>query len=246
MAKNSPVIEFTDVWFSYNRQPVLQEINLVVEKEDFLAVIGPNGGGKTTLLKLLLGLIAPDQGRVRVFGEPPEKVSHRIGYVPQFIEYDREFPVRVLDVVRMGGCRKSSLGLWGGKALRERAMSLLEQLQIADLALRHFGRLSGGQQQRSLVARALMSCPELLVLDEPTASVDIQVEKDIFEILKGLNKEIPIVMVTHDIAFTSRYVNKISCLNRCLVTHSPDSIGTDDVMKLYQMSVTMVHHQCGL
>ena len=179
-----PIIQMRDVWFSFNGQPVLRKVNLHVPRGDFLVVIGPNGGGKTTLLKLMLGLLYPTRGTVAVFGEPPHRVSHRIGYVPQNVHINKDFPVSVLDVVLMGRLR-TGRG-WSRHTRQDRvaAQQALEQMQLWGCRDRRIGKLSGGQLQRVFIARALVSGPEVLFLDEAMASIDAQGRGEFYDILK--------------------------------------------------------------
>ncbi|MCU0604052.1 MAG: metal ABC transporter ATP-binding protein, partial [Desulfobacterales bacterium] len=168
------IIDVSGVWFSFNGQQVLQDVDLKVERGDFLVVIGPNGGGKTTLLKLMLGLLEPTRGSVCVFGRPPAEATHRIGYVPQNVHVNKTFPVSVLDVVLMGRLRTSKG--WSRHSRQDRlaAQASLEQLGVWEVRDRRIGDLSGGQLQRVFIARALVSGPEVLFLDEAMASIDAQ------------------------------------------------------------------------
>jgi zinc transport system ATP-binding protein len=212
-----PALSFRDVNFSYPSQIVLEDVSFDLKASDFMAVIGPNGGGKSTLIKLALGLLSPEKGEVKVLGTTASSARPRIGYVPQNVNHNLDFPVRVRDVVVSGRIRR---GLWQyGKDDREAAMAALEQVGIADLADRRIGRLSGGQRQRALVARALASDPELLLLDEPTASMDGPAQSALYELLTELNKSRPIMVVSHDLSIVGQHVNCIACVNRCLHYH---------------------------
>jgi zinc transport system ATP-binding protein len=234
-------IELLDVTACYTgKLPAIENINLSVEEKDFMAVIGPNGGGKTTLLKVILGLLIPFTGIVRVFGKPPPDTRQKIGYVPQFVPV-RSFPVTVTDVVLMG--RLGSTGLFrrytGSDRLK--AVEKLEQLGVSSLANRRMDQLSGGQKQRVLIARALAGEPELLLLDEPAACVDTEGQQSFFNILSELNSRMTVVMVTHDVGAISSHIKSIACINRYLVSHG-ETIGKADVAKAYGCPFELIAH----
>lgn len=239
-------IKIENLNFSFYDQPVLEDINLEIRKKDFLAIIGPNGGGKTTLLKLILGFLKPQKGSIRIFGNPPLKARHFFGYVPQFSSFDDEFPIKVKDVIMSSTIKPFSILPYYKKEVKRKAFQILEKLEIEESANTLIGELSGGQKQRVLIARAIMSNPKILILDEPTASVDQNMEKDIFELLKKLNKDITIIIVSHDIAFISTYVNRVSCLNRCMDTHLISQISKENLFDLYNGKMKMVEHSCGI
>ena len=246
MGKIKTVVGGERVGFSYDGNPALEEITLTVEEKDFLGVVGPNGSGKTTLLKIILGLLTPARGKVRVFGRPPERVRQRISYVPQYTNFDMSFPISVRDVVLIGRVGKAPvLGRYRRTDQRE-AEQAMERARISDLRNRQFGTLSGGQKQRVLLARALVSNPDLLLLDEPTASIDGRVEQDIYELLKLLNEEITIILVTHDLGFVSSYVKHVACVNRRLVCHPTREISVDMIEACYSGPVHMIKHDCKL
>jgi len=238
----APVVAMDNVSFSYGDGPVLVDIHLAIEDRDYLCVVGPNGGGKTTLLKLMLGLLKPAGGRVQVFGQAPERVRSRIGYVPQYTTLDPLFPVSAFDVVLMGLLGR---GLQIGpfrKADREAAAAALDKLELLPLLSRPFSAMSGGQRQRVLIARALVSNPELLLLDEPTSHVDAAIETELFEILKQLNREMSIVLVTHDLGFVSKYVKRVACVNRRLAVHPTSEITGEMIQEIYGSDIHMVRH----
>ena len=213
-----PVIDIQHLSFAYNGQLVLDDVDLRIEEKEFIAMIGPNGGGKTTLLKLVLGLLKPAQGSVKVFGLAAEKASHHIGYVPQDVDINRRFPITVQDVVLMGKLhQKKRFG--SGKSHRDEAMAALRQMDMADYANRKIGDLSGGQRQRVFIARALITQPKILMLDEPTASIDTKGQADFFNMLKELNKDLTIMVVSHDLLAISPYVTSAACVNRRLHFH---------------------------
>jgi zinc transport system ATP-binding protein len=236
------VIDVQQVRFSYGGAPVLDNVNLAVVRGEFLGLVGPNAGGKSTLLKLLLGLLEPQAGRVIVLGCGPRQARRRIGYVPQYPPFSREFPIRVEEVVLMG---RLGLGPMVGRyraADRAAAMQALAEVEAADLRGRQIGTLSGGQLQRVLLARALVGEPEVLLLDEPTANIDQRLEGEIFELLARLNRRLTIVVVSHDIAFISQYVSRVACLNRTLVCHTTDSIDGRVIADLYGEHVRHISH----
>ena len=237
-----PVIEFENVSFSYDSINVLEDVNLTVEERDFLSLVGPNGGGKTTILKLVLGLLKPVNGTVRVFGESPVKARSRIGYMPQYSSLDPLFPVTVMDVVLMGRLGNGKLlGTYKGTD-KKAAAKALQELEVYEVRNRPFSALSGGQRQRVLIARALVSDPELLLLDEPTASVDAVVENELFDLLNQLNKRITIALVTHDLGFVSSYVNLVACVSRRVVVHPTSEITGEMINEIYGCDVRMVRH----
>ncbi|HSO18867.1 MAG TPA: ABC transporter ATP-binding protein [Desulfosarcina sp.] len=228
-----PIIEVTDLDFAYNGQRVLESVNLTVKEDDFVAMIGPNGGGKTTLLKLMLGLLKPDRGTIRVMGEAPDRVCHRIGYVPQDININRRFPITALDVVLMGKLAPGTR--WHRNRTRDRrdALEALDRIGMADHASRRIGDLSGGQRQRVFIARALADRPKLLLLDEPTASIDTKGQTEFFSRLKRLNREVTIIIVSHDLLVISIYVKSVACVNRRLHYHQHAEITTDMLETMY-------------
>jgi len=238
----SEVIRLDDVWVKYGDLTVLEEINLSVENLDFLGIIGPNGGGKTTLLKVILGLIKPSQGKVTVLGDSPEKSRKFIGYVPQISQFDREFPVTVLDVVLMGRLGRKGLLRKYGEEDRRIAYEALESVEMLELKDKQIGKLSGGQLQRVLLARALVADPKILLLDEPTASIDEPTKTELYELLKNLNQKITIVLVSHDIGVISSYVDKIACLNRRLFYHGSKEIEEETIEKVYQCPIDLIAH----
>lgn len=240
---NAPAVELQRVSFSYGGPPVLEDLGLTIEPGEFLGIVGPNAGGKSTLLKIILGLLEPQAGRVRVLGRAPLEARRDIGYVPQYPPFDRDFPITVEQVVLTGRLGRGRW--WGGYegADREVARRVMAEAEIDDLAGRNIGTLSGGQLQRMLVARALASEPRLLILDEPTANIDQRVESEIFDLLKTLNQRMSIVVVSHDVAFVSGYVQRVACLNRTLVCHRTADIDGRTIQELYGEGVRMVAHQ---
>lgn len=238
---NAIKIEDLDVY--YGDFCVLNKINLVVEKDDFLGIIGPNGGGKTTLLRVILGLLEPSAGSVRIFDRIPHQMKGQIGFVPQLSRLKRNFPVSVKEVVLMGRLSPRT-GLFHVYSQRDKEVATLfmKKLDVYHLKERQIGRLSLGQLQRVLIARALVSNPRILLLDEPTASVDIQSKNKIYSLLKELNKNIPIVLVTHDIGIISSYIGKIACLNKELHYHGETELNENLLKHLYGCPVELIAH----
>jgi len=244
--KSNPIITLDEVDFSYNGDPVLEDITLEIDSNDFVAILGPNGAGKTTLIKLLLGFLKPGKGKISILGKSPIKARKHIGYVPQYSTFDRDYPIHVIDIVKLNTLSSNSLFPSYKKEITEKAFSLLEKLEIQDFAYRNFHELSGGQKQRALIARALINDPKILLLDEPTASVDATMEKDIYDTLRMLNADTTILLITHDVGFVSSYVNKICCLNRFASIHSVEELTGKSLFDIYSESSKFLQHHCNL
>lgn len=239
---DSTIIEVRDLWFSFNGQPVLKSVNLSIHPRDFLAIIGPNGGGKTTLLKLMLGLLEPGQGSIKILGQYPKEVAPRIGYVPQEIGVNKSFPISVLHVVLMGRMRGGG-GWWRfSKADRTAAQKALERMEMWKYRKHRMEELSGGQRQRVFVARALVAEPEILFLDEPTASVDTKGQADLYIFLKELNETVTIVVVSHDLSVVSSYVKSVACVNQQLIFHDAPEITGEMLEMAYHCPVDLIAH----
>ena len=227
------IVELKNVWFAYNGQTVLEDVSLDIRPGDFIAMIGPNGGGKTTLLKLMLGLLRPDKGVIRVLGDPTNKASHHIGYVSQDVNINRSFPITAIDVVLMGKLEPGKR--WAKSSIKDRrdALEALERLEIADYARSKIGELSGGQRQRVFIARALVTRPKVLLLDEPTASIDAKGQAEFYRLLKELNKDITILVVSHDLVAISTYVKSVACVNKRLHYHDQAEITGEMLEEMY-------------
>ncbi|MBI9078009.1 MAG: ABC transporter ATP-binding protein [Desulfatibacillum sp.] len=234
-------IELDGVSFGYTRQPVLSNVRLQVERGEFASIVGPNGGGKTTLLKLMLGLLQPDTGSVNVLGVSPEKARLRVGYMPQYSHLDPQFPVTVMDVVLMGRLRKGAMLMYSKKD-REAAMACLEEVQLAELANNLYSELSGGQRQRVLIARALCCQPDLLLLDEPTSNVDPDMQQSLFDMLQKLNKRMTILLVSHDLGFVSQVVRSVICVSREVVVHPTSELDGTLIKEIYGGDCRLVRH----
>lgn len=236
------VISLNNVWARYDKTNVLEDINLTIEELDFLGLIGPNGGGKTSLIKVLLGLIKPHTGTVKIMGYPVNKGRQYIGYVPQLLAYDHSFPILVEDVVRMGRLAKNTLFKRYTPKDENIVTDSLKQVGMLELRKRSIGELSGGERQRVYIARALATQPRILLLDEPTANVDPKVQNSIYELLKELNQFMTIVMISHDLGAISAYVKTIGCLNRRLHYHKDKLITAEMISQTYQCPVDLIAH----
>jgi zinc transport system ATP-binding protein len=233
-----PIVKITDLCYSSGGQDILHEINLDVKQGDFISIIGPNGGGKTTLLKLILGLLKPTRGTIRITSQRPESNAATIGYVPQHVNHNLSFPITALDVVLMGSYKPGRrMGSSHTRQERTAALEILDKLGIAACAGKKIIAMSGGQRQRLLIARALISRPELLILDEPTASIDTKGQKEFYELLKELNKELTILMVSHDLLIVSSYAKSIVCLNWRMHYHQPFGSSGEVLDAFYSCSV---------
>lgn len=238
-----PIISLQNISFSYDNGPaVLEDINLEIAQNEFLGIVGPNGGGKTTLLKLMMGLLKPLAGRISIFGTPPELARKEIGYVSQFKTFNKDFPIIVADIVLMGRLGKTAF--FGGYTKHDKKIvhELLLKLEINDLYDYPIDSLSGGQLQRVMIARALCCEPKILLFDEPTASVDIHAEQNIFDFLKSINNEVTILVVSHDVGFISRYIKRVACVNKKLICHETAALTTELIQEIYDMPVRAIQH----
>ncbi len=235
-------IKISNVWAGYQKTSVLENINLTVKTLDFIGIIGPNGGGKTTLLKLLLGLIKPFEGDVKIMDYPAHQGRRYIGYVPQLLDFDRNFPLLVKDVVIMGRLGQKRLLQPYNKKDWEIVHQCLEQVGMAHLKDRPINQLSGGERQRVYIARALASKPMILILDEPTANVDSKIQNNIYELLEQLNQTLTILMVSHDLGAISRHVKTVACLNRRLFYHEQKTVTTEMIEDTYKCPIDLIAH----
>jgi len=237
---NDTAITFENISFSYHKRPILEQVDLRIKEGEFASIVGPNGGGKTTLLKLMLGLIRPDTGSIQIFGKPPEQAREKIGYMPQYAHLDMNFPATVLDVVLMG--RLTNRKLWFSKQDKQEAYTAIDEVDMASHIHSGFSELSGGQKQRVLIARALCSNPSILLLDEPTANVDHETEENLFSILQKLNTNMTILLVSHDLGFVSKYVKSVICVNRKVVIHPTTIMDGAMIKDIYHGDLKMVRH----
>ncbi len=213
------IINVKNLFFKYSKINVLEDINLNIKEDDFLAIIGPNGGGKSTLLKLLLGLLKPQKGEINLTLKTDD-----IGYVPQNTNLNIDFPITALEVVLMGHIKKQKSLFGYSKADKLCAMNSLKQVGMDEFANSKIGDLSGGQRQRVFIARSLCANPKVILLDEPTANIDVKGQNDIYELLKELNKNICIVVVSHDISVLLNYAKNVAHINKNLVYHNIENL----------------------
>jgi zinc transport system ATP-binding protein len=231
-----------EISFAYQNAPVLKNVTFEIGQKEFWGMIGPNGGGKTTLLKLMMGFLKPDAGKIALFGKSPVQARPHIAYVPQSLRFDKHFPISVLELVLEG--RLSQLPWYGQYSTADKAAALdaLEKVGMADFRHRPFGGLSGGQAQRTLIARALASAPQLLLLDEPTASVDAQAAASLYTLLKQLQGEITILMVTHHLQAAIDLVEKVICVEQTAAVLNPDQVCRHFAFGLYHLPLNTGRH----
>lgn len=237
-----PVLEISHLWAGYPGEVVLEDINLALRPLDFVGLIGPNGGGKTTLLKVILGLLPPLRGDIRILGQSVSVGRKQIGYVPQYVEFDRDFPITVWDVVRMGRVGQRGLLRRYNREDDDLVAEALRQVEMLPLRRRLIGELSGGQRQRVYIARALATQPQILLLDEPTASVDPQIKANIYDLLRRLNERITLLLISHDMGAISSYVKTVGCLNRRLFYHGERQITAKMLEQAYQCPIDLIAH----
>jgi zinc transport system ATP-binding protein len=241
-----PVFEFDRVSFAYDDRPVLEGVDLSLDPGGVVSIIGPNGGGKSTLLKLLLGLLEPQRGSVRVFGERPQRARDRIGYMPQYQRLDPQFPITVEEVVRLGLLSGRTRFGWPRRSDHAAVEAALQTVGCPQLHREVFSRLSGGQRQLVLIARALVSGPRLLLLDEPTANLDPAVEDSFRELLQRLAGEITVCLVSHDVGLVTEQTGQVICVNRTVAMHPAHAVSGEFVSAMFGAeNALMVDHSHG-
>jgi zinc transport system ATP-binding protein len=236
----SKAVEISNVSKKFNNLSVLHEININVEKNDFMAIIGPNGGGKSTLLKIIMGILIPDTGEVKIFGKKPKKARNLMGYLPQSVSFDHDFPINVFDTVLSG--RYRGLFKVHTKDDRKAVEKALKDVEISELKDRQISKLSGGQMQRVFIARAIVREPKLLLMDEPMASIDPGMQKSFYELLSKLKDKMAIILVSHDVGAVSTHVDKIACLNRELFYHGPVEDSAEGLENIYKCPIELISH----
>lgn len=234
MDTNNPAICVENLFFGYTKdQPVLADVSFSIQEREYVGIIGPNGGGKTTLLKLLLGFLNPVKGSLSVFGKSPKSYPNDIAYVPQALRFDKQFPITVLELV-LGG-RLRALPWWGRFSEKDKieALDALKKVGLSEIYSRPLGTLSGGQIQRALIARALVSNPKILLLDEPTAGIDPEAVGDIYTVLQNIRHQHTILMVTHDIQAVISQVERVLCVQGGVASIEPNELCEHFALGLY-------------
>lgn len=239
---STPAFELKNISLSRDGQLVLDSIDLSIPQGDYLGILGPNGGGKTTLIQIMLGLLKPDRGTVRVFGKSPKAARGLVAYVPQRFEFERQFPVLVKDVVVMGRLHSKRLGRGYKESDREIAMAAMQKLGVEAFASRNIEQLSGGQLQRVLIARALASEAKAIILDEPTAHLDAEATGRLYDLLKELNREITVLLIGHDVGVMHERVKSIACVNRQMFHGHVKELTEEVLQRIYGHDVALVGH----
>lgn len=248
---NDIVVKLENINFKYENKIVLENVNLKIERGSFLGLVGPNGGGKTTLINIILGLLTPDSGAITILNKPIESFKdwNHIGFVSQkSSSFNKGFPATVFEVVSMGLTAKIGYFNFFRKKHKEKVLTAIEQVGMSDYTYQNIGNLSGGQQQRVFIARALVSEPELLILDEPTVGVDYKNVERFYELLHKLNTEqnLTLLLVTHDTGAMTEYATDVACLNKTLHFHGETdeytSLTNKDLSQIYGHPVTIVKH----
>lgn len=239
---DQPAVALENVTFSYNGDPVIRNATVAIEENEYIWIVGPNGGGKTTLVKLILGLLHPKQGSVRVYGVTPEAARPRIGYMPQHARLDPKFPVTVLEVTLMGRLGPGRRFGRYDRSDRNAALQALDQVGLSDFHDRNLAELSGGQQRRLLIARALAAEPDMLLLDEPMANLDVRGETELNRLLQQLSDHLTVLMVSHDAAFVRGSVKRVVCVKRHVHVHPTEKLDSRFMEELYGTSVRVVRH----
>ena len=233
-------VEINHLSIKFNEQLILNDINFSIEEKDFMAIIGPNGGGKTTLLKVILGILTPDEGKVKVFGKEPNKAKDLMGYLPQRLDFDHDFPINVFETVLMG--RYHGLLKKYSNQDHKAVIQALKDVEMDELKDRQISKLSGGQMQRVFIARAIVRDPKLLIMDEPMASIDPEMQHSFYELMSRLKNKMAIVLVSHDVGAVSTHVDKIACLNQKLYYHGPVEDSAEGLEEVYHCPIELISH----
>lgn len=237
-----PLIQITDLSASYDDKTVLSHINLTVYEQDFLGVIGPNGGGKTTLVKSILGLHQPNKGQIRFFREGKETPEINMGYLPQYNSIDKKFPISVYEVVLSGLSKQKSLFKRYSKEQHEQVREIIVRMGLEGCEDRAIGQLSGGQLQRAMLGRALVSNPEVIILDEPNTYIDKRFEAKLYELLEEINRERAIILVSHDIGTVLQNVKTIACVNETLDYHPDTEVPSEWLEEHFGCPIELLGH----
>lgn len=240
--KQTSILHFDDVCFSYGQEEILHSITFTVHKGSFIGVVGPNGGGKTTLLRLALGLEKPQHGTIQLLGENPDVTRKNVGYVMQYLQYDDKFPLTVLDLVLLGLAGKRMIGFFSSRD-KEAAKNTLKLVGLVGFENRSVAKLSGGQRQRALIAQALIADPPVLVLDEPTANIDSTGEEEINRLLRNLAGTRTIIMVSHNINTVLDCASHVLCVNRATTMNPLSELNPDIIEKAKGAGIAVLHHE---
>lgn len=238
----TPILQMTGISAAYDNKTVLENINLTVFEQDFLGVIGPNGGGKTTLIKVMLGLLNPTAGKVTFYQEGKEVPEISMGYLPQYNSIDKKFPISVYEVVLSGLNRQKSLFRSFSPAQHEQVKQVIARMGLEGLEKRAIGQLSGGQLQRALLGRALVSNPQVLILDEPNTYIDKRFEAKLYSLLEEINRERAIVLVSHDIGTVLQNVKSIACVNGTLDYHPDTEVPAEWLEEHFGCPIELLGH----
>jgi len=236
------LIELRNISAGYNGEMIIDKVNLDINEKDFIGIIGPNGGGKTTLLKVILGLLKPRSGKISYFfGNSNIEFRKHMGYLPQHISFDSDFPISVKEVVLSGLISGKNMFKRMSRKDHQKAEAIIEKNGLKKFAGTPVGELSGGQMQRVFLSRAMISSPQLLILDEPDTFVDNRFEHELYSTLKELNEELAILLVSHDVGTISTYVKTIACVNKTLHYHPSNEI-TAEQLKVYNCPIDIITH----
>lgn len=238
----NPIIQLEGICAAYEQKQVLVDVNLTVYKKDFLGIIGPNGGGKTTLMKVILGLLKPTAGTISFFHDGKKCEEITMGYLPQYNSIDKKFPISVYEVVLSGLNRQKSLLRSFTKEQHQKVQEIIKQMGLQGLEDRAIGQLSGGQLQRALLGRALVSDPEVIILDEPNTYIDKRFEAKLYSLLEEINKERAIILVSHDIGTVLQNVKSIACVNVELDYHPDTEVPAEWLEEKFGCPIELLGH----
>lgn len=237
-----PIIQITELYAAYDEKTVLRNVNLSVYERDFLGIIGPNGGGKTTLIKSILGLHQPQKGKIRFYKEGKEVPEINMGYLPQYNNIDKKFPISVYEVILSGLSKQKSIFRRYSNEQHELVRQMIVRMGLEGMDKRAIGELSGGQLQRALLGRALVSNPEVIILDEPNTYIDKRFEAKLYSLLEDINKETAIILVSHDIGTVLKNVKTIACVNETVHYHPHTEVPTEWLEEHFGCPIEMLGH----
>ena len=238
----NPIIQISDLYAAYEEKTVLSHVDLTVYERDFLGIIGPNGGGKTTLIKSILGLHQPQKGKIHFFKNGKEVPEINMGYLPQYNNIDKKFPISVYEVILSGLSKQKSIFQRYSNEQNELVRQMIIQMGLEGMDKRAIGELSGGQLQRALLGRALVSNPEVIILDEPNTYIDKRFEAKLYSLLEEINKERAIILVSHDIGTILKNVKTIACVNETVHYHPHTEVPTEWLEEHFGCPIEMLGH----